>query len=206
MIQRKTSLYVLAGLAILIVPSVYTVITGAAGGGIEYQICVRVLMMLVAGAVCAAAAGLAWLLPVGLIRGVVVVAVYAAAAFLLVEFQDAVARLLVPVLPQNQEASSLANMRGPLYFPYIILAHMFIAGNAMRLAARVRERQIVAERLDRSIAEAQLHMLELQLDPADVVHVLHRIKDLMHSDPAAAIEEIASLGDRLRERLHSSPK
>jgi signal transduction histidine kinase len=67
-----------------------------------------------------------------------------------------------------------------------------------------RDRAKVAERLAAQLAQAELQVLKMQLQPHFLFNTLHAISSLMHSDLDAADEMMARLGSLLRYTLESN--
>ena len=66
---------------------------------------------------------------------------------------------------------------------------------------RLRRQELSAAHLETELARAQLHALQLQLQPHFLFNTLHAIGVLNQDDPARATRMIASLGDLLRGSL-----
>ncbi len=66
---------------------------------------------------------------------------------------------------------------------------------------KYRERELRASRLEGQLAQAQLKVLKMQLDPHFLFNTLHSISSLMHEDVEAADDVLARLSDLLRMSL-----
>jgi len=66
---------------------------------------------------------------------------------------------------------------------------------------KYRERELRASRLETQLAQAQLKVLKMQLDPHFLFNTLHSISSLMHQDVEAADDVLARLSDLLRMSL-----
>jgi len=69
---------------------------------------------------------------------------------------------------------------------------------------KFRERELRAVELEKSLAQARLQALQMQLNPHFLFNSLHSISSLMHRDVEAADDMIARLSDLLRAALDSS--
>jgi signal transduction histidine kinase/streptogramin lyase len=66
-----------------------------------------------------------------------------------------------------------------------------------------KNREKIASRLQAQLAQAELQVLKMQLQPHFLFNTLHAISSLMHKDLEAADEMMANLGDFLRYTLES---
>ncbi len=66
---------------------------------------------------------------------------------------------------------------------------------------KYQEREIRASRLEAQLAQAQLTVLRMQLQPHFLFNTLHTISSLMHEDVEAADNMMARLSDLLRQSL-----
>jgi LytS/YehU family sensor histidine kinase len=64
-----------------------------------------------------------------------------------------------------------------------------------------RERQLAASELQTRLAQAQLHNLQLQLQPHFLFNALNTISSVMYEDPRRADAMLAQLSDLLRQTL-----
>lgn len=88
-----------------------------------------------------------------------------------------------------------ARLHFPLYWVLVSVAH------ALLFHRRAQERERRALELAASLAEARLQALRMQLQPHFLFNTLHAISTLVHENPAAADDMIASLSDFLRLTL-----
>jgi len=103
----------------------------------------------------------------------------------------------VAFLPRFEE---IAFVQVPLEL--VLYALVALAWNADALAARDRERERQAAQLEKSLAEARLHALELQLQPHFLFNTLNGIASLIRAgQQAQAIEMMGGLSDLLRYSL-----
>ncbi len=82
-----------------------------------------------------------------------------------------------------------------LYAGLVTLFQSIFTRNALR------RRELSAAQLETELARAQLHALQLQLQPHFLFNTLHAIGVLTQDEPARATRMIASLGDLLRGSL-----
>lgn len=68
---------------------------------------------------------------------------------------------------------------------------------------KFRERELKASQFEARLAETQLQVLKMQLQPHFLFNTLHAISSLMHKNVEAADEMIARLGELLRVTLES---
>lgn len=81
------------------------------------------------------------------------------------------------------------------YFPIVGLAHGWLYYH------RIRERDVRAARLEAQLANAQLSMLKMQLQPHFLFNTLHAVSALIRENPRAAEEMLEGLGELLRLTL-----
>jgi len=91
--------------------------------------------------------------------------------------------------------SMRARLNFPLYWVLVSLAH------ALLFHRRAQERERRALELAASLAEARLQALRMQLQPHFLFNTLNAIATLVHENPNAADDMIASLSDFLRLTL-----
>lgn len=72
------------------------------------------------------------------------------------------------------------------------------AGHAFEVYRRYRDRELAASHLETQLARANLHALEMQVQPHFLFNTLNSISELVHHEPEAAELMIAQLGDLLR--------
>ena len=72
------------------------------------------------------------------------------------------------------------------------------AGHAFEVYRRYRDRELAASQLETQLARANLHALEMQVQPHFLFNTLNSISELVHQEPRAAELMIAQLGDMLR--------
>lgn len=91
--------------------------------------------------------------------------------------------------------SMRARLNFPLYWVLVSVAH------ALLFHRRAQERERRALELAASLAEARLQALRMQLQPHFLFNTLNAISTLVHENPDAADDMIASLSDFLRLTL-----
>jgi len=97
----------------------------------------------------------------------------------------------------------LANMSQigfPMFIPLAGLSQWW------RLMTDAREREVLAERLRRTLAEAELQSLKLQLQPHFLFNTLNAVAELIHNDPVSAEAMVLHLSALLRRALRSQEK
>ena len=90
---------------------------------------------------------------------------------------------------------------GDIHTALLTCAALALAVHGLRLARRVREREVKAAQLEASLSQARLQALGAQLHPHFLFNTLHAISALVQSDPARADEMIALLAELLRASL-----
>ncbi len=85
-----------------------------------------------------------------------------------------------------------------LVFCVIVIVHHAVVYYRMS-----KDRAIRASQLEARLAQAQLQMLRMQLQPHFLFNTLHSISALMHKDVRRADSMIAALSDLLRLSLHN---
>lgn len=83
----------------------------------------------------------------------------------------------------------------------LVYAAFVAVFQAIDARSRLRQRELSAAHLETELARAQLHALQLQLQPHFLFNTLHAIGVLNQDEPAKATRMIASLGDLLRGSL-----
>jgi len=78
------------------------------------------------------------------------------------------------------------------YWVIVAVAH------ALDYSRRYRERELRASQLEARLAQVQLQVLRMQLQPHFLFNTLHAISTLMHRDPEAADRMLVQLSDLLR--------
>lgn len=68
----------------------------------------------------------------------------------------------------------------------------------------LREKELVASRLQEQLARAELAALRMQLQPHFLFNALHSISELVYTDPAAADRMLVRLSDLLRQSLETN--
>ncbi len=88
-----------------------------------------------------------------------------------------------------------------MHFHLPMSLFLIMASNAWVYFQRMRERERKANELARSLAEARLSALQMQLHPHFLFNALNATTALIRKDPAAAEEMIANLSELLRLAL-----
>ena len=89
------------------------------------------------------------------------------------------------------------------FFNVLIYWGIVCAGHAVDYYRQFRERELRAVELEKSLAEARLKSLQMQLNPHFLFNTLHAISALMHKDVDSADRMVAQLSDLLRRALDS---
>jgi signal transduction histidine kinase len=77
-------------------------------------------------------------------------------------------------------------------------------GHAIDYYRRYRERELSTAQLAARLAEAQLQVLKMQLDPHFLFNTLHAVTTLVHKSPESAEVMLTRLSDMLRMSLETS--
>jgi hypothetical protein len=92
---------------------------------------------------------------------------------------------------------------GKIYIYPVLYAIMVAASHFIAYYSKFREREMQAIRLETQLAQAQLQVLQMQLQPHFLFNTLNAIAALMHKDVKQADRMIARLGDLLRATLEN---
>lgn len=84
---------------------------------------------------------------------------------------------------------------------FLLMWLMVGAAHALLYAARARQRERQAERLEAALVEARLEVLASQLNPHFMFNALNSIAEMVHIDPEAADRMLVGLGELLRASL-----
>ncbi len=108
-----------------------------------------------------------------------------------------------------QSEASFAEAFQPLlvktwHFNLLIYWVIVAVSFAFNYYGKFRERELRAAELEKSLAQAKLHALQMQLNPHFLFNSLHSISALMHQDVEAADRMIVRLSDLLRAALDNS--
>lgn len=108
-----------------------------------------------------------------------------------------------------QSAASFSEAFRPLlvktwHFNVLIYWVIVAVSFAFDYYRKYRERELTAAELEKQLAQARLHALQMQLNPHFLFNSLHCISALMRKDVEAADGMIARLSDLLRAALDSS--
>ena len=90
------------------------------------------------------------------------------------------------------------------HFNLLIYWVILVARYAIEYYRKYRERELAALDLEKSLAQAKLQALQMQLNPHFLFNTLHSISSLMHQDVEAADRMIVRLSDLLRAALEGS--
>jgi two-component system LytT family sensor kinase len=104
---------------------------------------------------------------------------------------------VVPNLMQNL-------FRARLHSNLLTCWVLFGLRHAIEYYRRYRSREVAASRLEAQLAQAQLEVLKMQLQPHFLFNTMHAISALLYRDPEAADRMIARLSDFLRLTLDSA--
>ena len=92
---------------------------------------------------------------------------------------------------------------GKIYIYPVLYAIMVAACHFIGYYIKFREREMRAIRLETQLAQAQLEVLRMQLQPHFLFNTLNAIAALMHKDVKQADRMIARLGELLRATLEN---
>ncbi len=84
------------------------------------------------------------------------------------------------------------------YANFIIYWVIVAVAHAVEYARKYRDRQLKASQLEAKLAQVQLQVLRMQLQPHFLFNTLHAISTLMHRDVDAADRMLVQLSDLLR--------
>jgi signal transduction histidine kinase len=110
---------------------------------------------------------------------------------------------------QWQSEATFADAFKPLlvktwHFNLLIYWVIVAVSQAFEYYRKYRERELRTSELEKSLVQAKLQALQMQLNPHFLFNTLHSISSLMHKDVEAADRMIMRLGDLLRAALESS--
>jgi two-component system LytT family sensor kinase len=114
--------------------------------------------------------------------------------------------LLFPLLGFD-ESYGYMPARYPMEFSHLFI-YYWVSVSLIYLFHEVRfagERELRQAKLETSLAEAQLHNLQLQLQPHFLFNALNAISTAIYEDPQAADEMVGRLGELLRQLLKEDP-
>jgi two-component system, LytTR family, sensor kinase len=107
---------------------------------------------------------------------------------------------LSPVVYKRVYLANMSQIGFPMFIPLAGLSQVW------RLLADARQREVLAEQLRRTLAEAELQSLKLQLQPHFLFNTLNAVAELIHNDPVSAEAMVLHLSALLRRALHSQAK
>ncbi|MFO1500499.1 MAG: histidine kinase [Verrucomicrobiota bacterium] len=90
------------------------------------------------------------------------------------------------------------------HFNLLIYWVILAVGHAFKYYRESQDRELRTSELERHLAQARLHALQMQLNPHFLFNTLHAISSLMHKDVELADRMIARLSDLLRYALEST--
>ncbi len=110
---------------------------------------------------------------------------------------------------QWQSGATFAEAFRPLlvktwHFNLLVYCVILAVSQAFDYYRKYRERELRAAELEKSLTQAKLQTLQMQLNPHFLFNTLHSISSLMHKDVDAADRMIMRLGDLLRAALAGS--
>jgi cell division protein FtsL len=88
-----------------------------------------------------------------------------------------------------------------LHTNVLMYAAIVAAAHGLAYYQRYRDRELRATQLEARLAQAQLQVLRMQLQPHFLFNTLHSISALVHEDPEGADRMLAQLADLLRMTL-----
>jgi two-component system, LytTR family, sensor kinase len=92
------------------------------------------------------------------------------------------------------------------HFELIVYWVIIAVSHAFGYYAQLRERELRTAELERSLTEAKLQALQMQLNPHFLFNTLHAISSLMHKDVDAADSMLVRLSELLRHALEATHK
>jgi two-component system, LytTR family, sensor kinase len=113
--------------------------------------------------------------------------------------------LLFPLAGLGRYDYGVMPLRYLMEAPFQVISFALIVGavHAVRSWRAAREQEVRAARLERTLVDAQLASLRVQLQPHFLFNSLNTISATMYDDPAAADELLAGLSDLLRASLRT---
>jgi signal transduction histidine kinase len=93
-----------------------------------------------------------------------------------------------------------AKLNNNIFFYAAILA----VAHVLRYYRQLRARELLSSQLEAKLAQTQLQILKMQLDPHFLFNTLNAISALIHQDVELADRMIARLGDLLRSTLENA--
>jgi anti-sigma regulatory factor (Ser/Thr protein kinase) len=90
------------------------------------------------------------------------------------------------------------------FYVLSILLIAFLGSSGYHFYRTYKDREQIASRLQAQLAQAELQVLKMQLQPHFLFNTLHAISSLMHKDLDAADEMMSRLGTLLRYTLESN--
>ncbi len=90
------------------------------------------------------------------------------------------------------------------HFNFLVYWVMIAVTHAFAYYRKYQERELRTAELERRLAQARLHALQMQLNPHFLFNTLHAISSLMHRNVDAADRMIARLSELLRYALEST--
>lgn len=101
----------------------------------------------------------------------------------------------------SQPIPAMRIIVGQLLYVYLSYLVMIAVDQAWQNHRRARERELTASQLESRLAQAQLEVLRMQLNPHFLFNTLHAISTLIHKNPDAADDMVTQLSDLLRMTL-----
>ena len=109
--------------------------------------------------------------------------------------------LVVPGWKPLGAGTMLASTAKSVLFGYILVTILVHIVAELRVHRHMEIRSLRQERL---AAQAQLHVLKMEMQPHFLFNALHSISSLIQSDPEAANEVLVGLSDMLRHSMETS--
>jgi two-component system, LytTR family, sensor kinase len=94
----------------------------------------------------------------------------------------------------------IAKLNNSFFFYWAIVA----VSHGLNYYAKFRDRELRSSQLEARLAQTQLQVLKMQLQPHFLFNTLNAISALVHKDPDLAEQLIARLGDLLRATLDNA--
>lgn len=116
-------------------------------------------------------------------------------------------RAAVALWQSNEQGAFIAAFTSLLvkswHFELIVYWVIIAVSHAFSYYGQLRERELRTAELERSLTEARLQALQMQLNPHFLFNTLHAISSLMHKDVDAADSMLVRLSELLRHALEA---
>ncbi|NIR42441.1 MAG: histidine kinase [Gemmatimonadetes bacterium] len=126
------------------------------------------------------------------------VALYLAAGAAIATVKFGLDYLVSALLLNNPISLSLPSFIYRFYANFMTYWVLIAVAHAIEYGRKYRDRRLRASQLEARLAQVQLEILRMQLQPHFLFNTLHAISTLMHRDVDAADRMLVQLGDLLR--------